>query len=204
MGIKCPEIKQFLSIILIFLAIGTYGQRQKKLGQVRHRDTIPEGKAIIYGNFIQRLEFSSGGFPQYIRLINVDTKEVSVFRVKKTFKSARENTFIRSIKPGNYAILTYQWTQSKWYGSITYLEPIFKGINSTDNLERKIKSGQIRLDQLQPFAFTITENSLNYLGTWNFDSGLVSFTDDKTKLDDRIHKKYKKLDLSVAKVVLPQ
>src|SRR5690606_3374808 len=151
------------------------------LEEVSSGDTINNGKGIIYGNFIQRLGFSSGGFPQDIRLINLDTKEVLTFRVKPTFKSSKENTFVYYIKPGNYAILNYWWTQSKWYGGKMFTEPIFKNIDATDNFENKISSGQINIDNLEQFTFSISENSLNYLGTWHFDKGLVSFSNDKTE-----------------------
>jgi hypothetical protein len=173
------------------------------LNELGSRDAIPKGKAVFYGKFIQRLGFSSGGFPQDIRLINTDTKEIFTFRVKPTFKSAKENNFCYLIKAGNYAILHYWWTQSKWYGGKIFTEPIFKGIDATDNLERKINSGQITQEDLVPFTFTLKENSLNYLGTWHFDKGLVSFSDDKLVFDNQIKDRYKSLDFSTAKTILP-
>ena len=179
------------------------GQYFKTLDETSSRDTIPIGLAIIYGNFIQRLGFSSGGFPQDIRLINLNTKEILAFRVKPMLKSAKENTFLYFIKPGNYAILNYWWTQSKWYGGEMFTEPIYKGIDATDDLDRKIKSGQLKQNELVQFSFIITENSLNYLGTWHFNKGLVSFSDDKMQFDNIVKSKYKKLDFSTAKIVLP-
>jgi hypothetical protein len=173
------------------------------LAELGNNESIPSGYAVIYGNFIQRLGFSSGGFPQDIRLINIETKEVLAFRVKPTFKSAKENTFCYVIKPGTYAILNYWWTQSKWYGGKMYTEPIFKGIDATDNLEQKLNSGQIKQEELVQFKFTIVENSLNYLGTWHFDKGLVSFTDDKIPFDSTLKDVYNKLDFSTAKIMLP-
>ena len=196
-------MKYLTTAILIFLTMFSQGQNFKILDEVKHDDAITNGQAIIYGNFIQRLGFSSGGFPQDIRLINTDTKEVVVFRVKPTFKSARENTFIYFIKPGNYAILNYWWTQSKWYGGKMFTEPIYKDVDTTGEFEQKIKSGKIKPDELKQFAFTITENSLNYLGTWHFDKELVSFTDDKTHFNILMKDKYKNLDFSTAKIVLP-
>src|SRR5690606_6049788 len=157
-------MKHSLTIILIFLTMFAKGQNFTTLEEVSSGDTINNGKGIIYGNFIQRLGFSSGGFPQDIRLINLDTKEVLTFRVKPTFKSSKENTFVYYIKPGNYAILNYWWTQSKWYGGKMFTEPIFKNIDATDNFENKISSGQINIDNLDQFTFSISENSLNYLG----------------------------------------
>ncbi len=182
----------------------TKGQNLKTLEELNSGDTIRTGQAVIYGNFIQRLGFSSGGFPQDIRLINIDTKEILAFRVKPTFKSAKENIFIYSIEPGKYAVLNYWWTQSKWYGGKMFTEPIFKDIDASDDLEQKLKSGEIKTEELKQFIFNILDNSLNYLGTWHFDKGLVSFTDDKTQLDSTLKTKYKKLDFSTAKINLPK
>lgn len=196
-------MKYLVTIILIFISTFSKGQNIMTLAELGNNESIPSGYAVIYGNFIQRLGFSSGGFPQDIRLINIETKEVLTFRVKPTFKSAKENTFCYVIKPGTYAILNYCWTQSKWYGGKMYTEPIFKGIDATDNLEQKLKSGQIKQEELVQFKFTIVENSLNYLGTWHFDKGLVSFSDDKIPFDSTLKDVYNKLDFSTAKIMLP-
>ncbi|MBG9378823.1 hypothetical protein I5907_21500 [Panacibacter sp. DH6] len=197
-------MKHLTTAILIFLTMFAKGQDIKVLQEVNSGDSVQVGTAIIYGNFIQRLGFSSGGFPQDIRLINIDTQEVLTFRVKPTFKSAKENTFIYFIKPGNYAILNYWWTQSKWYGGKMFTEPIFRGIDATDDFEQKVKSGQIKTDELKPFYITIKENSLNYVGTWHFDKGLVSFSDDKLQFDDLVKSKFQKLDFSNAITTLPR
>ena len=197
-------MKHSVTIILIFLTMFAKGQNFTTLDEVSSGDTILNGKGIIYGNFIQRLGFSSGGFPQDIRLINLDTKEVLTFRVKPTFKSSKENTFVCHIKPGNYAILNYWWTQSKWYGGKMFTEPIFKNIDATDNFEKKIISGQINIDYLEQFTFSISENSLYYVGTWHFDKGLVSFSNDKTEFDNSLKNKYKKLNFSAAMTVIPK
>lgn len=197
-------MKYIATITFIFLAILVKGQKIKPLEKVSNNDTLSKGQAIIYGSFIQRLGFSSGGFAQDIHLVNIDTKEVFAFRVKPIYKSAKENTFICFIKPGNYAILNYWWTQSKWYGGKMFLEPIFKDTDASQDFAKKVKSGQVNLSDLKRFTFTIAENSINYLGTWHFDQGIVSFTDDKLQLDNSIQSKFNKLDLSKASTVLPK
>lgn len=196
-------MKYLAAIILASLTMILHAQNFKALDRVNQRASLQEGKSIIYGNFVQRLGFSSGGFPQEIRLINRDTKEVVSFRVKSTFKSAKENTFIYFIEPGNYAILNYCWTESKWYGGKMFTEPVFQGIDASDDFENRIKSGEIDVDNLKEFTFTIIENSINYLGTWHFDTGLVSFTDDKEILDNLLRGRYKNLDFSKALLILP-
>ncbi len=197
-------MKNFATIILVSLAMLVQAQDFKTLNSVSQRDTLPAEKSIIYGNFIQRLGFSSGGFPQYIHLINLDTKEIVRFRVKSTFRSAKENTFIYFIEPGNYAILDYSWTQSKWYGGTMFSEPIFQNVDASDDFETRIKSSAIDTNKLRKFTFTILKNSVNYVGTWHFDTGLVSFTDDKETLDDTLKKRYKNLDFSTAQLLLPK
>ena len=196
-------MKYICTLIFIILSFFAVGQSYPTLVEVSSADTIPARQAIIYGNFIQRLGFSSGGFPQDIRLINIGTGEIVSFRVKPSFKSAKENTFMYVINPGKYAILNYWWTQSKWYGGEIFTEPIFKDIDATKDLAQKINSGQIKAENLKQFTFTITEHTLNYTGTWHFDKGLVTFTDDKTVFDLSVKSKYKKLDFSSATVTIP-
>jgi len=196
-------MKRIITVFIVFLSMQINAQDLKHLDDVASNDGIPRGKAIIYGNFIQRLGFSSGGFPQDIRLINTETKEVFSFRVKPTFKSSKENIFIYTIEPGNYAILNYWWTNSKWYGGKMYTEYIFKNTDTTDGFEDKVNAGLINIDELERFTFKITENSLNYLGTWHFKTSPVSFSDDKVILDKKMKDRYKAIDFSQAILVIP-
>lgn len=196
-------MKHILTVLFILVAIVAKGQNFKQLNEVGSNDTVAPGQAVIYGNFIQRLGFSSGGFPQDIRIVNVDTKEAFAFRVKPTFKSAKENTFTYALEPGTYAILNYWWTQSKWYGGKIFTEPIFKGVDATDDFDKRVSSGRINPNEINYYTFTVEPNTVNYLGTWHFDTGLVSFTDDKIQFDEKIQDNYKRLNLSTAKTVLP-
>ncbi|SFN89619.1 hypothetical protein SAMN05421741_11333 [Paenimyroides ummariense] len=195
--------KNLLFIISLFFSVSVYSQSMKSLNNISANDTVPEGQAVIYGNFIQRLGFSSGGFSQDIRIINLESNEISTFRVKPIFKTAKENSFCYVIEPGEYAILNYWWTESKWYGGQMFTEPIYKNIDATKDFEEKIKSGELTEKDLIKYTFTITENSLNYLGTWHFNKGLVSFTDDKTKLDKKLSNTFKKLDFINATTIIP-
>ncbi|HAT92631.1 MAG TPA: hypothetical protein DCS36_09595, partial [Sphingobacterium sp.] len=113
------------------------------------------------------------------------------------------NIFIYTIEPGNYAILNYWWTNSKWYGGKMYTEYIFKNTDTTDGFEDKVNAGLINIDELERFTFKITENSLNYLGTWHFKTPPVSFTDDKVILDKKMKDRYKAIDFSQANLVIP-
>ncbi len=186
-------------VVLIVAVFGSgftaKSQLYKQLDKQDNGCIIPKGYSVIYGNFIQRLGFSSGGFPQDIRLLNMDTKEIYAFRVKATFKSTKENKFCYIIKPGNYVLLNYWWTKSKWYGGDIYTEPIYKSSNPALAEQNSQISNQ--------FKFTILENTLNYTGTWHFETESISFTNDKAKLDSSMITKYKFLNFFKANIVLP-
>ena len=190
-----------VALSLICMAIGK--ATIKTLKEVLSKDTVESGQGIIYGLFIQRLGFSSGGFPQDIRIVNLATKEIFSFRVKPTFKSAKENIFSFHIPSGDYAIIQYWWTQSKWYGGKMFTEPIFKNYAFSD-IETKLKSGELKEEELGHFNFSIQPNTLNYMGTWHFDKEQVSFSDDKMKLDKILSKTQTKLNFENATFSIPQ
>lgn len=197
-------MKHVLIAILLIVSLGAVAQPGRRLEKLGTNDTIPAGQAAFYGQFIQRLKkFKSGGYPQDIRLINIETNEVFVFRVKSTFKTSKENQFCYLIEPGTYAILNYWWTESKWYGGKSYMEPIYKGEDSIFETERKIKNKEQRPDELVFFKFTVAENTLNYLGTWHFEDSPVFFTNDKEETDKEMQDKYKKLDFPASRIAIP-
>lgn len=84
------------------------------------------------------------------------------------------------------------------------MEPIFKGVDASNNFDRKIASREIYIDNLQQYIFTIDENSLNYLGVWNFNTGLVSFIDNMNSFDEDFNTKYRNLDFTEAILNLPK
>ncbi|WP_137759489.1 hypothetical protein [Pontibacter sp. SGAir0037] len=175
----------------------------RQLDAVPKHDSDKSNDAIIYGNFVQRLGFSSGGFAQDIRIVNVETNEILSFRVKPTFKSAKENTFCFYIKPGTYKILNYWWTQSKWYGGKIFTEYIFKGVESS-KVADELKKGQVQQADLEQYSFTIADNAVYYLGTWHFDKELVSFSNEKEELDKAMQAEYPNINTKQAKVEIPE
>ena len=184
--------KLIISLLLAGAVFTTKAQRFTPLSVVSDKDTVLAGQGIIYGLFIQRLGFSSGGFPQDIRLLNLDTKQIFTFRVKPTFKSSKENFFCYHIPAGHYAVQQYWYTQSKWYGGTMFEEHIFKG-KAFSEIGPGLQAGQIREDSLGRYKFYISPHSLNYTGTWHFDQEIVSFTNDKMVLDKKLRQKYKRL-----------
>lgn len=197
-------MKHLLALFLFSISLQAFSQNIISLEPVKGNETIISGESIICGNFIQRLGFSSGGFPQDIRIVNVETNEIYAFRVKPTYKSAKENTFCSHIKPGKYYILNYWWTQSKWYGGKMYAEPIYKGIDATDRFNEKVNSGELLIEKLERFNFEILSNTINYLGTWHFDKGLVSFTNDKETTDSLLTGEFKNIDFKKAEINIPE
>ena len=195
-------MKKYLATLLILVSLTTNGQITITLKEVLSKDTVRSGQGIIYGLFIQRLGFSSGGFPQDIRIINLDTKEIFSFRVKPTFKSAKENIFSYHVPSGNYEIIQYWWTQSKWYGGKMCTEPIFKSYGFSE-IEAKLKPGNLKQDAVNRFKFQIQANTLNYIGTWHFDKETVSFSDEKLNLDKKLYDKFVKLNFKNAVTQIP-
>ncbi len=195
-------MKIYLIALLVFSSLFTKGQPFIQLKKVSNKDSVESGMAIIYGLFVQRLGFSSGGFPQEIRIIKLDTKEMFSLRVKATFTSAKENIFSFHIPPGEYAILYYWWTESKWYGGKTFTEPVYK-LYVASEVDGKLKSGEITLKDLENFKFSVQPNTLNYVGTWNFDKERVKFEDDKMNLDEKLKSDYKKLHFDNAISTFP-
>lgn len=53
-------MKMFL-LSLLFLPAFAFGQKFTPLDLVQKNDTVKAGQSIMYGNFVQRLGFSSGG-----------------------------------------------------------------------------------------------------------------------------------------------
>lgn len=195
--------------ILIFFILGIINnassQKFESLKKAHSDQELNDSTSIIYGSFIQRLGFTSGGFTQVIRLQEIVTQKMYTFNVKPAMKSSKEHSFCYYIKPGMYKILNYFWIQSKWYGAEMHEEYIFKHIDtSTKDFKRKYKEENIDTNQFDNYYIEIKPNTVNYLGTWHFNTGLVSFSDDKAKLDKKLQKKYKKINLEKAIVKLPE
>lgn len=197
-------MKSLITLLFICISVFTSSQNLITLDEPKSDESVPAGKAIFYGNFIQRLGFKSGGYPQDIRIVNIDTHDTYTFRVKSTFKTAKENAFCYVLEPGTYAIVNYWWTKSTWYGGKSYVEPILKGIEVNEKLKERVDKGELKEEDFEMFSFTVSPNTLHYLGTWDFSKSPVSFTDDKTSLDDTMKSKYKGLDFPNAKTSLPE
>lgn len=175
------SITHYLFVITLLLCFQPVSaQKILQLTALESGSTQAKVHGIMYGMFIQRLAFSSGGFPQDIIILNTDTKKYYKFPVKPTFKSAKNNLFCNYIAPGNYTILSYNYTQSKWYGGMMYSEPV------------------------SAYRFTIEPGKIHYLGTWNFSEKVPAFTNNKDSVTTVVQKKFKKIDFSAALITVPE
>src|SRR5690606_522589 len=104
------------------------------LDKVRKQDSLWPGESAVYGRFVQRLGFSSGGLPQYVHIRNKITDSIYSLIVKPAYKSARQNTFCAYLPPGDYEILAYHWAKSEWYVSKHHAEQVYKGYVYADIL----------------------------------------------------------------------
>ncbi|MFT5386664.1 MAG: hypothetical protein ACI81W_004077 [Saprospiraceae bacterium] len=182
-------MKFLITIIAIIGTMSLFGQKTISIPKVDKNTIEVKNDAIIYGNFIQRLGFSSGGFPQDIRLQNVETNQILTLRVKPTFQSKKENIMCFKIPKGEYIIHSYWWTKSKWYGGKVHDEPIYKVSNSKP---------------IERFRFLIKEDKIYYIGTWDFDKSIVTFKNEKDNFDKLFKSKYKKLKVKNSEIVIPE
>ena len=175
-----------LILLLLGFCYVAKAQQAIRLDDVDQKDTIAAQRAVIYGTFVQRLNaMTSGGLNQELYLRDTATKELYVFRAKPLFKSAKQNNFIFSIKPGTYAIVEYMYQKSTWYGFKEFKQQIRKGEGS-------------------PYLFTITPGSLNELGTWHFEKENVSFESAAEEVKDKLKQTYQKMDFAKSVQNIPR
>ena len=196
-------MKGFIIAALILAALTTNAQKIQPLTHVESTAEVKPGEAIIYGSFLQRLTFWQNGYGQNIRIRNIKTKEMFLFEVKPALRTRRENTFCFYIPPGTYEILSYYYSKAKWYGTQGNLSPVFKNIDFEVNLKNKVDSGLIKVEDLHRISFTVESGVVTYLGRWHFDSGPVSFSDDKATLDKKIQPDFYFIQFNNAVTVIP-
>jgi len=191
-------------LITYFILFGTFhftAQEFKVIEPLEKWDTIPRGKAVIYGSFVQRLEKNSITFPQNIQLINTDTKVLYRMNVKPKNSVAKENHFIYVIPPGKYALQNYFFTESLPYGARTHTENIY-ALSDPEEAEL-FEDASAEKGTNHHIILEITGRTLNYIGVWDFSSFNVSVRTQKEDADLKFKKKYKQLNFDVAQTVLP-
>jgi TonB family protein len=149
------------------------------------RASLPAGKGIVYGTCLQRLGFSSGGLPQYVRVINLSTGQPFRLGVKPAVRSRRENTFCYALPAGRYALSEYE------FGQFERLARPAAGPGPTVAATR--------------YVFTVVPGQLHYVGTWNLANAHEPlFLDEKTALDATLQADFPAVDFGAARVAIPR
>jgi len=153
---------------------------------------LPADKGIIYGSCLQRLGgFSSGGLGQYVRVVNLTTGKNFRLNVKPIVRTRRENPFCYALPPGRYALHSYEFSDSKWYGAQMFLESIRKHRNSQTLANTR-------------YLFEVKPGQLYYVGTWDLSQEFdPRFLDEKSTIDLEFSKSHPHLPLTTAQTVLP-
>ncbi|WP_176133010.1 energy transducer TonB [Hymenobacter sp. CRA2] len=153
-------------------------------GWAAGKDALPADKGVVYGVFIQRLGFSSGGIGQYVRLYHLGTGRVMNILVKPVMKSRKDNEFCVALPPGRYALQAYQYN------------------GAVDNIRKSRRAGAVAATR---YTFTVEAGQLQYVGTWHFEqAGPPRFTDDKAVTDEHLRDKFDKLPFGAARTTLPK
>lgn len=199
-------MKYFILILscLLYASAAISQENIEKLKSVDKEDSVTEGHAVIYGLFVQRLEKKSAGYPQYICIENTSSHHLYMFQVKPTMTADRENVFCYHILPGTYRIVSYYWVINNWYGGKAHTEPVYKGIKVDKDFNRRLEKGDIKEDDLKSYTITIRPNSINYLGTWHFDTEPATFSNDRDSLNTDMADRYPNLDFRHARTTLPR
>ncbi|MCA8829265.1 hypothetical protein [Hymenobacter pini] len=168
----------------LVLPSASWGSAQKQL---------PADKGVIYGSCVQRLGGTrSGGLGQYIRVVNLSTGKYFRLGVKPILRSRRENAFCYALPPGRYALINYEFADSKWYGAELHIEPIRKHRNSQTLRNTR-------------YLFDVRLGEVQYLGTWDFSQEFdPRFLDEKFSLDGAFGPNFPHLPISQARTELPK
>lgn len=152
----------------------------------------PAGRGVLYGTCLQRLGGGSGGFGQYVRLVNLSTGQVFRINVKPVLRSRRENLFCYALPAGRYALSQYEFIGS--------------GLLPDLHNERLLKPRPVPGPGLTAtrFLFTLAPGQLHYVGTWNFaNEHEPIFLNEKELLDPGLHADYPAADLGGARLAVP-
>ena len=163
-------------------------------------------KRIIKALFTENLRKSGILYTDnqhFIRVMNLDTKEVSSFVVKRFERGSKEYNFCFYLKPGKYLILNYQFQKTTWYGEKIITTPIFKGVDYNDIVTGNLSSSSTHEIDRKPYFFTVKDDALNYLGTWDFSSGIVVFRNEKDQTNKELADTYSSLPFDSAAISIP-
>lgn len=147
-------------------------------GQIGKGYAPTQNEAAIYGVFVQRLGFSSGGTPQTLFIRNIETKEVVRVTVKPTWASKQKNSFSAKMKPGTYELTHYHFPEG-------YTQN-WKNIYSCSTREECIKINErIKNNDttdLVRYKFTVESNKINCIGVLDFSQAIPVFRNNEDEI----------------------
>jgi hypothetical protein len=198
-------VKNLLAILIV-LIVALNGFGQEKINLISLQKVDKNGKlkktnmAVIYGNFSRRKIKLSNYFNQWIVVRNKSTNMYFKLLVMPDTKGAQENMFSFYIPKGEYEIITYIYgtNKSAVHGN-TYnqnYEPVFNRNLTPNNPMSK--------DEIVKYNFKIDDNSIYYVGNWDFSTEEVKFIDDKNNFDIEFLIKYKSLKNKKTLSVIPK
>lgn len=197
-----------LFILIIGLITNTNAQKIERLKEANSSKKLSDDASIIYGHFIQRIGSDNKFYTQMIVLLNIVTNEAYSLNVGANHEKDTEKSFSFYIKPGMYKIHSYYyWTVSKWLIGKNHNELIYRDVDTSlrnHNYVYDSKDNRIDGYKLESYHIEIRPNSIYYIGTWDFSTGVVSFRDDKIDFDNKIKKEYRKIPFNEAITKLPE
>lgn len=166
----------------------------KNLKVVDGLDTLTESYSIIYGTFIHRLRNTEDRFDRYdeIEFKNVETGELYSMKTKREFFRKEYYLMVFFIPPGKYILNNYFYTRSTLFKQKLFKEPILRPIVGDDSTNSN------------KYIIHVKENSLNFIGNWDFSAKFPKFTNKKNTLDVILKPIYPRLNLDSAIIALPQ
>ena len=167
-------------------------------------DSLIQNKSIIYGRYFRRRGGGTSQTEHSIRIQNVKTGQKYTFIIKRRNQIKKSNVFICHIPPGTYQIINYKYTQENVIVT-TIVENVYNDLDIRQpGLRSKIKKGEINLKDYHRFEFTIKPNTINFMGEWNFEKGIPTFSDNKKNINTVMEKYYRMLSFSNVITNLPK
>ena len=198
-------MKYSLFTALLLFSLQLSAQKGITVPQADPAHMVQPGMATVYGSFMPRHQtWLKKGYQHYVYIKNLQSGELFLVETLHYFNNGKEGVFCCHLKPGTYELLSYKWGDAQVYGVKVHTEPIYENIDATDSLEAKVKSGAIKIADLKRFTFRVSEDTLYYLGSWNFNTGIAVFTDKKALADRQIKTDFLTVDFNKAITVIPR
>ncbi len=203
--------KHYVLILLMMNVLCPKAQSQysriKQLYALDKRDTLKEGYSIIYGSFMHRKRFSDR-YERYDEVRLQDTVTGENFAFSMLPDNFKVNFYMMAfyIKPGVYFLTDYYYAERRLIpkSDKSSYEAAYYGQFRGSKKEAIVRSTLVN-DSIpsKHYILVIKENSVNFIGNWNFNDMDPPFKNKKEKLDDLMEFHFPRLDLKKANIALP-